>query len=60
MYKNMRAIDRVNGQCIFTTIGQSRTGVHRFKVRRERVNRNLRGTFFTESLFTELKCSAKC
>ena len=48
MYKTMRGMDRVNALSLFPGVGESRTRGHRFKLRGERINGNLRSNCFTQ------------
>ena len=48
VYKIMRGMDRVNVLCLFPRVGDSRTRGHRFKLRGERINGNLRSNCFTQ------------
>eukprot|EP00061_Rhincodon_typus_P006832 g27877.t1 len=49
VYKIMRRIDRMNAYSLFLRDGELKTRGHRFKVKGDRFNRDLRGNFFTQS-----------
>ena len=48
-YKLMRGMDKVNACRFFPRVEDSKTRWHRRKVRRGRINRDLRGNFYSES-----------
>ena len=53
VYQIMRELDRVNAQGILPIVGESRKRGHRFKIRGQRLNRNLSGSLLhkVESVF---------